>query len=77
MRGNSHVRCGVGEKAEALTRLELYLSLLGTIPDFPQKLSTMRKYEISCSIIIQALSQLKAMYKDGATRSAVKSCGAF
>ena len=37
---------------------------VGTIPDFPQKLSTMRKYEISCSIIIQALSQLKAMYKD-------------
>ena len=48
---------------------------IGTIPDFPQKLSTMRKYEISCTIIIQALSQLKAMYKDGATRSAVKSCG--
>ena len=47
---------------------------VGTIPDFPQKLSTMRKYEISCSIIIQALSQLKAMYKDdwGATCSAVK-----
>ena len=37
---------------------------VGTIPDFPQKLSTMRKYEISCSIIIQALSQLKALYKD-------------
>lgn len=48
---------------------------VGTIPDFPQKLATMRKYEISCSIIIQALSQLKAMYKDdwGATRSLVKS----
>ncbi len=37
---------------------------IGTIPDFPQKLSTMRKYEISCTIIIQALSQLKSMYKD-------------
>lgn len=37
---------------------------IGTIPDFAQKLSTMRKYEISCTIIIQALSQLKAMYKD-------------
>ena len=37
---------------------------IGTIPDFPQKLSTMRKYEISCTIIIQALSQIKAMYKD-------------
>lgn len=37
---------------------------VGTIPDFSQKLATMRKYEISCSIIIQALSQLKSMYKD-------------
>jgi len=48
---------------------------IGTIPEFPQKLSTMRKYGISCTIILQALSQIKAMYKDGATRSAVKSCG--
>ena len=37
---------------------------VGTIPEFPQKLSTMRKYEISCSIVLQALSQIKAMYKD-------------
>jgi len=37
---------------------------VGTIPDFAQKLSTMRKYEISCTIIIQALSQIKTMYKD-------------
>ena len=37
---------------------------IGTIPEFPQKLSTMRKYGISCTIILQALSQIKAMYKD-------------
>lgn len=37
---------------------------IGTIPEFPQKLSTMRKYEISCTIILQALSQIKALYKD-------------
>lgn len=37
---------------------------IGEIPDFDQKLATMRKYEISCAIIIQALSQLKVMYKD-------------
>lgn len=50
---------------------------IGTIPEFDKKLATMRKYEISCTIIIQALSQLKAMYKDewGATCSAGKSCG--
>lgn len=50
---------------------------IGTIPDFDQKLATMRKYEISCTVIIQALSQLKSMYEKewGATCSAVKSCG--
>lgn len=37
---------------------------IGTIPDFCEKLSTMRKYEISCAIIIQSISQLKTMYKD-------------
>ena len=37
---------------------------IGTIPEFDKKLSTMRKYEISCTIILQSLSQLKAMYKD-------------
>lgn len=37
---------------------------IGTIPDFEQKLSTMRKYEISCTIILQNLSQLKTLYKD-------------
>ncbi len=36
----------------------------GRIPDFTQKLATMRKYEISCTIIIQTLSQLKALYRD-------------
>lgn len=37
---------------------------IGTIPEFDQKLATMRKYEISCTIILQALSQLKSRYKD-------------
>ncbi|MDO4594797.1 MAG: type IV secretory system conjugative DNA transfer family protein [Tissierellia bacterium] len=37
---------------------------IGTIPDFTQKLATMRKYEISCSIILQNLNQLEGMYKD-------------
>lgn len=37
---------------------------IGTIPEFAQKLATMRKYEISCTIVVQALSQLKSMYKD-------------
>ena len=37
---------------------------IGMIPDFEKKLSTIRKYQISCTIIIQALSQIKARYKD-------------
>ena len=37
---------------------------IGQIPDFNEKLATIRKYEISCSIILQAISQLKDMYKD-------------
>lgn len=37
---------------------------IGTIPEFTKKLATMRKYEISCSVILQNLAQIKTMYKD-------------
>lgn len=37
---------------------------IGEVPEFPSKLATMRKYNISASIIIQDKSQLEAMYKD-------------
>ena len=37
---------------------------IGQIPAFDKKLSTIRKYEMSCAIIVQALSQLKDIYKD-------------
>lgn len=36
---------------------------IGTIPEFEQKLATMRSYEISCTIIIQNMAQLKNMYE--------------
>ena len=48
----------------------------GTIPDFEKKLATMRKYGISCSIILQNLAQLKTMYKD-AWESVTGNCDAF
>ena len=35
---------------------------IGVIPNFDKKLATMRKYEISSSIIIQSLTQLKSMF---------------
>lgn len=37
---------------------------IGSIPNFCQRLATMRKYEISCTIVLQALSQIKALYRD-------------
>lgn len=37
---------------------------IGRIPQFEKKLATMRKYEISCTIILQSISQLKGMYPD-------------
>lgn len=48
----------------------------GTIPDFEKKLATMRKYGISCSIILQNLAQLKTMYKD-AWESVTGNCDTF
>ena len=38
---------------------------IGEIPDFPQKLATMRKYGISCTIVLQNVSQLKEKYDKG------------
>lgn len=40
---------------------------IGQIPQFTKKLATMRKYRISCSIIIQNLAQLKPLYEDWET----------
>ena len=37
---------------------------IGQIPDFEKKLSTMRKYNMGVSIILQNLAQLKLNYKD-------------
>lgn len=37
---------------------------IGEVPEFPSKLSTMRKYNISASIVLQDISQIESMYKD-------------
>lgn len=68
MRRKFHARCGAGEKPE-VKRLnflipEVYLSLLGKIPEFPQKISTCRKYNISTTIVLQSIAQIKMLYKD-------------
>ena len=65
MMGNYHARCGAGEKSEVLA-LETYLSLFGQIPKFEKLIATIRSREISACVILQAQSQLKAIYKDNA-----------
>ena len=50
-----HVRCLLDEFAN-----------IGEIPQFEKLIATIRSREISASIILQAKSQLKAMYKDNA-----------
>lgn len=37
---------------------------IGTVPDFPGKLATMRKYNISAAVVLQDIAQIEAMYKD-------------
>ncbi len=49
---------------------------IGQIPEFTKKLATMRQYEISCSIIIQNIAQLKAMYKDD-YETIIGNCDSF
>lgn len=36
---------------------------IGEIPDFPKRLATMRKYGISCAIVLQSITQLKEKYE--------------
>ena len=36
---------------------------IGEIPEFKEKLATMRGYEISCMVIVQSITQLKGMYE--------------
>jgi type IV secretion system protein VirD4 len=64
MTGNCHVRCGAGENSAITSKS--YLSLFGSIPKFEKLIATIRSREISASIILQAQSQLKAIYKDNA-----------
>lgn len=37
---------------------------IGEVPEFPSKLSTMRKYNISASVILQDLSQIESLYEN-------------
>lgn len=37
---------------------------IGELPEFKDKLATVRGYEISCMVIVQSITQLKGMYPD-------------
>ena len=50
-----HVRCLIDEAAN-----------IGQIPRLEKLLATIRSREISCCLVLQAQSQLKALYKDSA-----------
>ena len=62
MRRKFHARCGAGEKSEVETP-EIYLSLLPLPDDYCSLLSTMRSRNISCTIFIQNLAQIKALFE--------------
>ena len=54
-----------GQRLPIHTRLILdEFANIGKIPEFDQKVATIRKYEISVSIILQSLAQMQKMYKD-------------
>ena len=49
---------------------------IGEVPEFPSKLSTMRKYNISATVILQDLSQIEALYKDN-WRELISNCSSL
>ncbi|WP_010233474.1 VirD4-like conjugal transfer protein, CD1115 family [Clostridium arbusti] len=49
---------------------------IGTIPNFPELLATMRSRSISCNIILQSMAQLEAVYKES-WKGVVDNCDTF
>lgn len=60
--GNKLIEQDKSFKHEVRFLLDEFVNI-GQIPQFTKKLATMRKYRISCSIIIQNLAQIKALYE--------------
>lgn len=67
-KGNERLANGGSAASEREVRflLDEFVNI-GQIPRFTQKLATMRKYGISCSVIIQNIAQLKPLYEDWET----------
>lgn len=73
MMGNYHVRCGAGEKPEAIAP-EAYLSLFGKILDFKKLISTVRSRGINCQVIVQSVAQLSDRYEKKEWEELVGNC---
>ncbi len=50
---------------------------IGTVPNFPSKLSTMRKYNISAAVVLQDISQIETMYKGTEWQTLVGNCSSI
>ena len=62
---SNSTRSNHGQRLPVHTRLILdEFANIGKIPEFDQKVATIRKYELSVSIILQSLAQMQKMYKD-------------
>lgn len=57
-----HIRCLMDEFAN-----------IGSVPMFSEKLATMRKYEISCTVVVQNIAQIKEKY-DKLFESIIGNC---
>lgn len=72
MRGNPHVRCGVGEKSEMISKA--YLSLFPKIDSAEMMFSASRSRRISIVAIIQSLAQLEKNYGKEGSAIIVDNC---
>lgn len=71
----SVTRCGLYLPYHVRFMLDEFANI-GQIPQFTKKLATMRKYEISSTVILQSITQLKEIYKDD-WGSIVGNCDSF
>lgn len=73
--GNERKKKGGSESLKIPVRCILdEFANIGTIPEFPSRLSTMRKYNISCTIILQDLSQISQKLYEKDWRELVSNC---
>ena len=62
---HQHVGHGVAQTADVRCLIDEFANI-GQIPNFEKLVATIRSREISACIVLQAQSQLKAIYKDNA-----------